>query len=356
MSTRAGRRLALADAATARLAGSSGQTAGTVMSAHLLSTYAWSDRTATSRNTQWHTWVAFCESEQRVLLPVSEAHLVAFIGWLASERVAGRRHVSSRSIPQYLSAVRTMQTLALGTPVPSFPFVWHVIRAYRRWEEHHYPAPEVRCGVSASLLQQIWGLGMKTSSVSLLRDAALCVFAYCLNGLRESSVVSLPAANVNLTESFVVARLSVVKGQPASQVQTVRYDRLGPLLSPLDLWHRWHIARGSHDRFFALPGEQVAWTSGLMTRCLRNCLNALGVSDPPFAKYSSHSLRIGAHTEQVLLGIPLEVRLSRFGWGPRSGEMAATYFDRTIQISSASLWLFGPSPPLSASSVSRPLV
>lgn len=43
----------------------------------------------------------------------------------------------------------------------------------------------------------------------------------------------------------------------------------------------------------------------------------------------------------MLLGFPLEVRLSRFGWGPQSSEMASTYFDRTIVLSSASFWFFG---------------
>ena len=32
-------------------------------------------------------------------------------------------------------------------------------------------------------------------------------------------------------------------------------------------------------------------------------------------KFTSHSLRIGSHTEQMLIVVPLEVRLARFGWG-----------------------------------------
>lgn len=197
---------------------------------------------------------------------------------------------------------------------------------------------------------------MHTASVSVLRDCALCVFAYCLNGLRESSVSSLETRNVTLTESCIVTRLSVVKGQPASRVQAVRYDRLGTLHSPVDLFRRWHAGRSAHVRFFALPGEQSTWTSGLLNRALRACLTLLKVSDPPFGKYTSHSLRIGAHTEQVLLGIPMEVRMARFGWGPRSQEMAFTYFDRTIRLSSASFWLFGPPVTPSAPPVASPIV
>lgn len=335
-------RLALADAAGGRVASQLGHTAAGAMSARLLTDYAWSDRTTTSRNSQWKSWVEFCHEDQRPVLPVSEAHFVAFIGWLAVEREAGRRQVSSRSIPQYLSAVRGMQVVLYGTPVPSFPFVWHVLRGYRRWEEEHYPQREVRCGIPATVVQQICAFGIATDSLPLLRDAAVCCFSYCMNGLRESSVVSLETSKVSFPEDGLVARLSVVKGQPASQAPLVAYHRAGVWNSPLDLWLRWKHARGNHPRFFALPAEQMKWSSGALSRSLQNILQATGPTPPPHGKFTSHSLRIGSHTEQVLIGIPLEVRLARFGWGSRSQEMANLYFDRTIRLSAASFWIFGP--------------
>lgn len=52
-------------------------------------------------------------------------------------------------------------------------------------------------------------------------------------------------------------------------------------------------------------------------------------------------MRIGAHTEQVLLGILLETLLARFARGPNSSGMAALYFDRTIRVSAASYCFFG---------------
>lgn len=48
----------------------------------------------------------------------------------------------------------------------------------------------------------------------------------------------------------------------------------------------------------------------------------------------------GAHTEQVLLGITLEIRLVQFVRGDDSANMAVLYFDRTIPLSAASLWFF----------------
>ena len=81
-----------------------------------------------------------------------------------------------------------------------------------------------------------------------------------------------------------------------------------------------------------------------MSRCLQNCLTENEVTAPARGKYTSHSLRIRSHTEQVLMGFPLEARLACFGWGPSSAEMANLYFDRTLQVSPSSIWLFGPPP------------
>lgn len=355
VSTRSNRRMALAAAAAQRPVASRQLSRGSAMSRRLLSEYAWSERTLTSRNSQWQTWLEFCSSDNWAVLPVTEAHFISFVGWIASEREAGRRRISAVSIPQYLSAVRQMQLVLHGTAVPAFPFVWHVLRAYKRWEEQNYPQTAVRCGVPASVMKQIWALGMDTEEISVVRDAAVTLFAFCVNGLRESSVLSLEHRYVVFSDDRITARLSVVKGQSASRVQSVAYDRVGDMASPLDLWWRWKQVRGSHPRFFALPGEARTWTQGTLSSSLRHCLDLLGITDPPHGKFSSHSLRIGSHTEQVLLGFPLEVRLARFGWGPRSQDMATLYFDRTIRTSPASFWIFGPAVPTSAVAASSPL-
>lgn len=48
-------------------------------------------------------------------------------------------------------------------------------------------------------------------------------------------MASIPSAQISLTEELLIARLSVVKGQPASRAPTLRYERLGTLRSPVDL-------------------------------------------------------------------------------------------------------------------------
>lgn len=195
---------------------------------------------------------------------------------------------------------------------------------------------------SLHYVQRIWALGMSSQHPGTVRDTAIVTFAFCMNGLRESSVASLLTANLALAPDSIVARLSLVKGRSASGVPLVRFDRLNDLPSPIDLWHRWDSVRGSHLRYFALPGEPSAWRTTMLTEALRRCLTSLDLAPPPHGKFTFHSLRIGAHTEQILLGIPLEVRLGRFGWGVRSQEMAALYFDRTIRTTAASFWFFGP--------------
>ena len=156
------------------------------------------------------------------------------------------------------------------------------------------------------------------------------------------ATVSLRNSFTEISNEALNVRLSVVNGRSASTVPLVAYHRLPHLTSPWDTIIRWKHSRGGHDRFFGLPGEGSSGSPGQLSRALTNCLHALDVQAPAQGNFTSHSLRIGAHTEQVLLGIPLDVRLSRFGWGPRSGEMANTYFDRTIQTTAASYWGFGP--------------
>lgn len=71
-------------------------------------------------------------------------------------------------------------------------------------------------------------------------------------------------------------------------------------------------------------------------------LDILELETPPRGKYISHALRIGTHADQLWVGLPLEVDLARFGWGPNGQEMAALYFDRTIKTTAMSYCLFRP--------------
>ena len=333
------------------------QTPSTRRIRSLLRDFAWSGRNLGTRASQWSCYVQFCDEEGRAPLTATEAQILAFVGWLANERDAargtataepqsGRRDVSTVSLPQYISAVRHMHMKLLGCVAPPAPFVSHAIRAYARWEELTHPTPERRAGLSASTVQQIWTHGM-TDNVSItdLRAATAVLLAFCL-GLRESSVLTLQSHNVHVDVNQISIRPSVIKGKNASQQQDLSYHRVGAFPSPIDLFLRWHQAQGPHPLWLATTTDNIPLPAQSLTRYLSRMTKAVGHTTRPGTKMTSHSIRIGSHTEMVLLGYPLEVRLARFGWKEPSSEMAALNFDRTLRSSASSLWGFGAPPHL----------
>jgi hypothetical protein len=310
----------------------------------LIAKYAWSSRTLASRESQWRCYTAFCAEEGRAALPANEPTTLAYIGWLAEMREQGRRAVSPQSLPQYLSCIRNMHAALTGSHPPEMPSVTVACRAYARWYAETIPEGAQRPrrhGVPATLVLAVWAHGMRTDDLAELRDAAFVVLSYVL-GLRESSAASLLAADVVASSDVFSARLCVLKGKAARGAPPAVYRRISLALpSACDLAVRWAARRPTHCRFFALAIEPPAWSSGSLTSALRRSCARLPPGLPESnTHYSSHSLRIGAHTEQVLLGVPVEVRKARFGWAPAS-PMEAVYFDRSMCLSSASSWFFG---------------
>jgi hypothetical protein len=159
--------------------------------------------------------------------------------------------------------------------------------------------------------------------------------------------MSLRTLDVDVSEHRGQARLSVIQRRAASSVQYATYH-LGDFASPLDLFAKWNLVRGSHSLWLALPGESLEWRSGRVRKILRRILAAVRADGPFQGKHRAHPLRIGAHTEQILLQIP--VRLAHFGWATRSDDMAPIYFDRTLKKSPSSHWLFGAVSSLAAPS------
>lgn len=82
-----------------------------------------------------------------------------------------------------------------------------------------------------------------------------------------------------------------------------------------------------------MDDDPAAWEAGSCTASMERFFATLDTATPPGGKFMSHSLLIGAHTEQVLVGIPLEARMSRFGWKHSSANMPSLYFNRTIYVS-----------------------
>jgi hypothetical protein len=104
----------------------------------------------------------FCLAEGRALAPVAEQQLVAYVGWQAQEREAGRRSVSAGSLPQYLTAARTVASSLFGgdTATTTIPLLSALQRAYARWK-----AENIRvCPIAAACRPILFRLFGRTSS------------------------------------------------------------------------------------------------------------------------------------------------------------------------------------------------
>jgi site-specific recombinase XerC len=77
-------------------------------------------------------------------------------------------------------------------------------RAYAKWEADKYPSLSHRGGVPADIVQDIWSHPIQSQAQNAVRDGAAVVLAYVL-GLRESSLLSLPAEGVTWDEHKVTA-------------------------------------------------------------------------------------------------------------------------------------------------------
>lgn len=154
--------------------------------------------------------------------------------------------------------------------------------------------------------------------------------------LRGSSVMSLQSAKVTFADDSIFARVVVWKGRLASREQLLRYNRISNFSSPLAVFSKCNTTREPHSRFFATASDLIGWVPGSFSRSLQPVLALLLLILPPGCNFTSYSLPNGPHSRQVLLGVPLEVRMAWFWWVPDSSAIAALYFDPTIQLPSAS--------------------
>jgi hypothetical protein len=110
---------------------------GAIRTRHLLEEYAWFARTIGARASQWKCYRMFSAAEGKELAPVTDQQLVAYVGWLAQEHEAGRRSASAGSLPQYITAARTVARSQFGgdAATTTIPLLSALQRAYSKWEE-----------------------------------------------------------------------------------------------------------------------------------------------------------------------------------------------------------------------------
>lgn len=81
--------------------------------------------------------------------------------------------------------------------------------------------------------------------------------------------------------------------------------------------------------------------AGELSVAFERVLELVGADAPRDGNYALNCLRIGEHTEQMLLGIQYEARLEIFGWKNKRGDMPELYFDRTMRNNTDYYWVFG---------------
>lgn len=227
----------------------------------LLTDHTEAQGTAAARATEWRAFCEYREETGREDL-ASGVDMVCFVGWLCEERSRGKRKVSSRSLPQYLSAVRTMHG-KLGLPLPPSPSEFfplqQVLRAYRNWESSRFPMNSVRVGLSAAVLKKLWERGMDdNASLVCVRDVAMVVFAFVF-GLRESSVMGIRVDDVRvLTARKCEVIVRKVKGRTSEEalrrgprVYAVPEEVENP--TPLSVLEKFVSLRSSSSEFLFSP-------------------------------------------------------------------------------------------------------
>jgi hypothetical protein len=122
---------------------------------------------------------------------------------------------------------------------------------------------------------------MQSEERVVIRDAAAAILAYVL-GLRESSIMSLPAENITHTAAKMNVRLVLVKGKALRHAVLETYARTGfaTLPSPIDLLLKWTGLRRAHDLLFGLPGDVNYWQPGRLSNALQRSLLAVARCPP----------------------------------------------------------------------------
>lgn len=333
------------DATSARLANKIGGD----FAASLLADHGEASRTTTARAIEWNAFAEYRRSTGDLDVATGD-DMVCFIGWLAEQRIRGHRKVSSNSIPQYLSAVRTMHG-KLGLPRPPSPTEYaplqSVMDAYRRWESDKFPISDVRIGLSAATVRTFWSKGMEDQAVfSVIRDAALIVFSFIF-GLRESSVLEVKMDDIfELDDGKMEVMIRKLKGRTENEAV-----KRGPRVyecpfpfdgdKPLAIITKYVSLRGASSTYLFPSSGGSGWINGR----LRHLLQCVSVQPPPGCNFSSHSMRLGSLTERILLGGSVTELLALYDWKFSSQGMFSVYFDRRITVSSASHWFFGSRLP-----------
>jgi site-specific recombinase XerC len=123
---------------------------------------------------------------------------------------------------------------------------------------------------------------MQSEERVVIRDSAAVILVYVL-GLRESSVMSLPAEDITHTAAKMTVRLVLVKGKAIRHAVLATYvrTRVASLPSPIDLLQKWTGLRPEHALLLGLTGDRNDWQPGSLSSALQRSLHAVTLCPSP---------------------------------------------------------------------------
>lgn len=284
--------------------------------------------------------------------PLDECDLVAFMGYLYTSLVTKTGpQLRAVSVSGYISGIRlTHEALGLG----ALPTIRGSLRlsaafeGYKKVSDLQLPPKAVRIAIPVHCIYEILSWARRDAATSEdRRDAALVITA-SVCGLRAAGVQSILFEHCRLDADHFQVFFGPLKGRTVEAALLLggRSFYAPPSVqghphTVLQVVYAWTSARES------VPGPLFSGIGLLRARldpALRRLARAIGFTPPPGCAVSSHSARITAFSQMVLMRWS-DVRLRfRFDW-KNVQDMAVVYLDHRVRVVTASRVFFSPDLP-----------
>ena len=275
---------------------------------------------------KWNQFLAFSAETGWRALPAEPDAIQVYVGWLAK-----RGTVHADSMGQYLAAIsKAHEHCGFPTPVHDVP-ISKTLEGMARLQKTVYSEDQVMYLPGEHAAKVLDGAVSKVARIrelclipksswtkaaklliSEFRDALALCFNLCDFG-RGDSQHSMKATDVGLDDAGrVVFRLRAVKGRSGKKTNLLfqwppgaQAGMVEVLRAYIDL--RTAGAWPTKGLFWRVPWErQFKWNTGGYDTMLRRCLALHGCRAPSGFSFSSRSLRSGAVSNAVAIGIPMD--------------------------------------------------
>lgn len=288
---------------------------------------------ATSEHTErayarwWNMAVAWCQQEDRTVLPMTAQTLAEFIGHL--KRTTAKRTgkpYSPASLNQAVAAIRTAHYRAGYEGQPNTRAALDLIKVHRQDRAKEGWRARRAKPVTLEVLRLMLGQCNK-DSLSGRRDAAILILGYGLMG-RRSELSSIQMDQVTITDDWVTVFLPMSKTDRNAHGEDVDIPRsLAPDIDAVAM-----------IRSYVEGLAQFGVTSGALLRSIdrwgnvRDTLSGDGISEivrelarsanlTDAERMTAHGLRAGAPTDAAERGVPVPFIAEHGRWSKNSTQV-----------------------------------